>query len=506
MKIEFQQLEDSVKEVCDQRPVYYMPNPGNWGDALIRSGTHKFFHDIGLCYTEIDAQTDIQAKVNHAEESVLIYGGGGGWCRLWGHSPYFLKQLLPHFHHTIVLPSTYEVVATLTDTTFFCRDRYHSQSNLPAAIFCHDMAFCLEPHADPATEETGYFFRTDAESAKRYPIPSENRDVSFEGNHLLGVAPFFAAIAKFAVIHTDRLHVAIAACLLGRDLHFYPGSYFKNWAVFTSSIRPYFDNVCFHHDLSEHKYFHGNGQLTQTLADAGPAHHSAAPKISVILSACAAESDMIGAIESIRAQTLKEWELIIVDEDANQQTWQYINSYGKQDRRIRIETVSTRRRGFELAQGEFIYGLDSQHWSHPEALQRLYEHLTTDTQSSAAFGIPSYVSDAENDSANPFILFSQVSIDHFLQAGIIAFRRSVLKELLAQPEISLDDHSIWWWLSASGSLIFVSGAPLSSRQNAGVKATSLSYPTQEPSALCHKDLGHARQILCYQQNHSSGTA
>ena len=45
------------------------------------------------------------------------------------------------------------------------------------------------------------------------------------------------------IIHTDRLHVAILACLLHKRVHFYKGGYFKNEAVFRSSMRDYFDDV-----------------------------------------------------------------------------------------------------------------------------------------------------------------------------------------------------------------------------------------------------------------------
>jgi len=50
------------------------------------------------------------------------------------------------------------------------------------------------------------------------------------------VQEFFDALAPYDSIHTDRLHVAIASCLLGKKLTVYPGSYFKNEAVFRSSM------------------------------------------------------------------------------------------------------------------------------------------------------------------------------------------------------------------------------------------------------------------------------
>lgn len=53
MKLEYLQMEETIKNLCGSQPVYYFANPGNWGDGLIRAGTIKFFNDIGLKYKEI---------------------------------------------------------------------------------------------------------------------------------------------------------------------------------------------------------------------------------------------------------------------------------------------------------------------------------------------------------------------------------------------------------------------------------------------------------------------
>ena len=57
---------------------------------------------------------------------------------------------------------------------------------------------------------------------------------------------FFDYIAGNSVIHTDRLHIAIGSCLLGKEVHMYPGRYFKNRAIFDASITGYFENVHLH--------------------------------------------------------------------------------------------------------------------------------------------------------------------------------------------------------------------------------------------------------------------
>ena len=70
-----------------------------------------------------------------------------------------------------------------------------------------------------------------------------NMDISLWGNEITPIAPFIKKIDEFDIIHTDRLHVAILACLLHKRVHFYKGGYFKNEAVFRSSMKDYFDDV-----------------------------------------------------------------------------------------------------------------------------------------------------------------------------------------------------------------------------------------------------------------------
>jgi hypothetical protein len=177
--------------------------------------------------------------------ATLIYGGGGGWCRLWNHSIGTLKRVQRLFRHVVVLPSTYELAYSLPNATFFCRDRYESRENMPQATFCHDLAFYLGRQAAAPGSGKGTFFRTDAESAHPGQLPASNNDISLRGGHLWDTAPFVQAVADCAEVYTDRLHVAIAACLLGRTVHFYPGAYFKNRAVYLSSMQDYFENVRF---------------------------------------------------------------------------------------------------------------------------------------------------------------------------------------------------------------------------------------------------------------------
>lgn len=252
---EFSELAETIKEETKNGPVYYYPSWGNWGDALIHYGTKKFLNDIDLKYEEWNTLRRWKLIVPYLKGGTVIHRGGGGFCDVHNGGEQVVRNLAKRFK-VIVLPSTYGHSLTIPNVLFFRRDNFGSKHNVPASNFGHDLAFYLGRQHIPSSQGNGvgYFFRTDGESSNKIPLPSSNVDISRFGDVFTDVDGFFQGINEFSIIHTDRLHVSIAACLLGKEVHLYPGSYFKNMAIYLSSMRNYFDNVYFHKefDLENH--------------------------------------------------------------------------------------------------------------------------------------------------------------------------------------------------------------------------------------------------------------
>ncbi len=244
MQKEFLYLEEYLRMRVHDAPLHYIANPGNWGDALIRYGTIRFLQERGFTFQEILCDGR-ELNFSAPEGSIMLFGGGGGWCRLWKNTPKLVTALAQRFN-VIVLPSTYEHPYSIPNTDFFCRDQFESVVQMPQALFCHDLAFYIGSLQGSTGQGNGYFFRTDAESAQRIPLPPTNIDISLKGSHLSPIYDLVDAVDQWAVVYTDRLHVGILGCLLGKEVHLYPGSYFKNQAVYRSSLKPYFNRVHFH--------------------------------------------------------------------------------------------------------------------------------------------------------------------------------------------------------------------------------------------------------------------
>jgi exopolysaccharide biosynthesis predicted pyruvyltransferase EpsI len=252
---EFYKLSNQLKNIISQETVYYIPNPGNWGDGLIRSGTIKFFRDFNIQFKELGfSRRNWSSFIKPIfTRSTLIYGGGGGWCSDSANGAKYVKYLNKCFKQVIVLPSTYDRTYEYSNTTFFCRDKFESKQNMPDAMFCHDMALYLGKIKMKNGDGNGYFFRNDVESSGKINFPNKNVDISAKGNVTSEDITFFNKIAQYSVIHTDRLHVAIASCLCEREVHLYPNSYFKNEAVFHSSLNESFGNITFHENFDFNK-------------------------------------------------------------------------------------------------------------------------------------------------------------------------------------------------------------------------------------------------------------
>lgn len=251
MRKEFLLLEEVIKEKSKNAPVYYLSNQGNYGDSLIRYGAFKFFEDIGLKYTVLKSFNTLRPawwSTFFYRKGTLIFAGGGAWCDLYNREE-ILKKLSKRFKNVIILPSTYETSPSIPNATFFRRDQYESKDNMPNALFCHDMAFYIGSLEAEEGQGKGYFFRTDKESSNKIEIPKLNNDISTKGDHNTPIYAFMNEISKFDIIYTDRLHVSIAACLMGKEVHLYPGSYFKSRAIYLSSLKHYFKNIHFHDDM-----------------------------------------------------------------------------------------------------------------------------------------------------------------------------------------------------------------------------------------------------------------
>ena len=115
-------------------------------------------------------------------------------------------------------------------------------------------------------------------------------------------------------------------------------------------------------------------------------------KISVILPAYNAEKYIAKTIESLLEQTIKDFEIICINDGSKDNTLKLLNSYAKNDKRLVIidkknEGVwKARFDGIKQARGKYITFIDSDDYVNNDFLEKLYKNITKNNSDIAICG------------------------------------------------------------------------------------------------------------------------
>lgn len=236
---DFAPLVEVLRASADEAPLVYLPNPGNWGAAFTAAATRRFLAANGIPFTEIGRLGLLQLVKGAARREILLLGGGGAWSGLFPGGRGLASRAARFFRRVIVLPSSFGAPVGLRGVSLWARDAFGSLEHAPSARFCHDLGFSVGRLAPPSpVDEVGLFFRGDRLGLA--VEPSTVIDLSARGDHRSPVRPFVEEIARYREIKTDRVHVAIVACLLGRRCWVYPTATPMLADLFASSIAPHF--------------------------------------------------------------------------------------------------------------------------------------------------------------------------------------------------------------------------------------------------------------------------
>lgn len=112
-----------------------------------------------------------------------------------------------------------------------------------------------------------------------------------------------------------------------------------------------------------------NSEINQTVAN---------PKVTVIISVFNEENFIKKSLESVINQSLKEIEIIVVDDGSTDNTLKILNTYAKNDSRIKIISHkniglgASRNKAIRLATGEYLAFLDGDDWLAIDAMEISY--------------------------------------------------------------------------------------------------------------------------------------
>lgn len=260
------QMDNSalVAELSKLPEFTYIPNSGNLGDMLIAKATLDFFDANNLKYHMFDGTAS----------DTIVYGGGGQWTADYEHHWQKWLGVFQNARRVIILPSSFNECRRLIDIldgrfVVFCREpksyKYMKSAKTKAKIILdHDMALRMTRRAlagrvavscwDDAAAINAVrnaiqfprsvvkFNRTDCESAGHWDTDLDLSAVRYgDATSSRAHIDFCAKLMFMAVdcadaVITDRLHVGIAAALMGKEVFLLDNTYGKLSGVYNHSL------------------------------------------------------------------------------------------------------------------------------------------------------------------------------------------------------------------------------------------------------------------------------
>lgn len=124
-------------------------------------------------------------------------------------------------------------------------------------------------------------------------------------------------------------------------------------------------------------------------------------KVSVIIPVYNAEKYLAECMDSVIEQTLKNIEIICVDDGSADESLRILKEYEKADRRVRIlcqenaGAGAARNTGLAAAKGEYLSFLDADDFFEPDMLERAYSKAKEQKAQVIVFGSDQYREDLE---------------------------------------------------------------------------------------------------------------
>lgn len=105
------------------------------------------------------------------------------------------------------------------------------------------------------------------------------------------------------------------------------------------------------------------------------------PLISIIVPIYNVENYLYRCIDSIRAQTFTDFELLLIDDGSTDSSGQICDEYSERDSRIKVfhkengGVTSARQLGLEKARGVYSIHIDGDDWILPSMLEKMYSTI-----------------------------------------------------------------------------------------------------------------------------------
>lgn len=151
------------------------------------------------------------------------------------------------------------------------------------------------------------------------------------------------------------------------------------------------------------------------------------PKVSVIIPVYNSEKYLQQSIEGVLNQTLKEIEIICVDDGSTDNSLEILNKYKKRDKRVTVISQKNnfagmaRNNGMKLAKGKYLSFLDADDVFESTLLEEAYRHAEKVSADIVVFGGRYFEDDISKAYDNPSLLRMDMLSDNEVIEGKFDF-------------------------------------------------------------------------------------
>lgn len=222
------------------------------------------------------------------------------------------------------------------------------------------------------------------------------------------------------------------------------------------------------------------------------------PLVSVIMPSYNGEEFIEQAISSVIAQTVEDWELIVIDDCSADRTRQIVEGFAISDERVRLVrnqknmgAAGSRNRGLELCNGAYVALLDSDDYWQPQWLSKMLE-CARQTEADIIYCSYAIVDEQGRKLCNDFIVPQQTDFERSMIRSVITCSTVLLTKKLAKAhrfptDMYHEDIALWFRLLRDGV------------QARGVPEVLASYRQRSDSRSANKLKSACRRWTIYRK-------
>ena len=190
------------------------------------------------------------------------------------------------------------------------------------------------------------------------------------------------------------------------------------------------------------------------------------PEVTVLTAVRNGKRFLPETIESIRNQTFKDWEYIIVDDKSTDNTIEIVEEFQAKDERIRLIKLdknlgpySAANAGLEKANGKYIIRTDSDDVSIPDRIEKQINFLESNSKIRACASYAQRIDENSNVLENMFVKSTlksgSIKWYLFLRCPLVhstaCIERDVFEEMGGyDPSFASQDYRMWCYLAQRG--------------------------------------------------------